>query len=55
MKKNTTNEIATVNTTNAIATTENNEKTNKILNQVTYFNFITRYTYIEWWKEVEVG
>lgn len=41
MKKNTTNEIATVNTTNAIATienktnaiatTENNEKTNKIL------------------------
>ena len=31
MKKNTTNEITTVNTTNEIATTENNEKTNKIL------------------------
>ena len=31
MKKNTTNEIATVNKTNAIVTTENNEKTNKIL------------------------
>ena len=32
MKKNTTNEIATVNTTNAIATvTSNSEKTNKLL------------------------
>ena len=31
MKKNTTNEIATVIKTNEIATTNNSEKTNKIL------------------------